>query len=59
MAVQNEQWRCKTDKDTDMASELKKKLKENDTKNLGRKQSKTFFLGNQKIIKKITLDDND
>ena len=42
-----------------MASELKKKLKENDTKNLGRKQSKTSFLGNQKIIKKITIDDND
>ena len=42
-----------------MASELKKKLKENDTKNLERKQSKTFFLGNQKIIKKITIDDND
>ena len=42
-----------------MASEHKKTLKENDTINLGRKQSKTFFLGNQKIIKKITTDDND
>jgi hypothetical protein len=42
-----------------MASELKKKLKENDTKNLGRKQSKTFYLGNQKIIKKITLWTNE